>query len=188
MGSDKARTVNVRIIAATNRDLAHEVSENRFREDLFYRLNVIAIEVPTLRERQDDIPVLAQTFADKFAIENRKHIKGFTPQCMDMLMRYEWPGNVRELENAMERAVILSTGEFLSERVLPLVIQNSFKNSTEHEEIPHHTLINKSLDDLEKEAISATLNQTEHNKSEAARRLGITRATLHSKLKKYRLE
>ena len=188
VGSDKAHTVNVRIIAATNRDLVHEVSENRFREDLFYRLNVIAIEVPTLIERQDDIPVLAQTFADKFAIENRKHIKGFTPQCMDMLMRYEWPGNVRELENAMERAVILSTGEFLSERVLPLVIQNSFKNTAEHEEIPHHALINKSLDDLEKEAISATLTQTEHNKSEAARRLGITRATLHSKLKKYRLE
>ena len=188
VGSDKTRTVNVRIIAATNRNLTNEVHSGRFREDLFYRLNVIAIDVPPLRERQDDIPVLAQAFTEKFATANRKTIKGFTPQCMDMLMRYEWPGNVRELENAMERAVILSTGEFLSERVLPLVIQNSLKNNHRQEETPLLGLANKSLDDLEKEAINATLTQTEHNKSEAARRLGITRATLHSKLKKYHLE
>ncbi len=197
VGSDKTRTVNVRIIAATNRNLPQEVSEGRFREDLYYRLNVIALEVAPLRERHDDIPLLAQSFVDKFAQTNRKTIKGFTPQCMALLVRYDWPGNVRELENAMERAVILSTGEFLSDRVLPITIQNFLKNDGENgekggrngkDEIPAHSLINKSLDELEKEAISATLAHTEDNKSEAARRLGITRATLHSKLKKYKLD
>lgn len=186
VGSDKVKTVNVRIIAATNRNLKEEVEKGRFREDLYYRLNVINLEVPALRQRRDDIPVLAQRFVENFAAANRKTIKGFTPQAMDMLMRYEWPGNVRELENAMERAVILSTGEYIMERSLPLVIQQSAGSGAE--EIPSHAFANKSLDDIEKEAISATLAETADNKSEAARRLGITRATLHSKLKKYNLE
>lgn len=188
VGSDKTNTVDVRILAATNRDLLKEVKEGRFREDLYYRLNVIVLDVPPLRERKDDIAMLAKRFADKFAQANRKIIKGFTPQCMDILMRYEWPGNVRELENAMERAVILSTGEFISERVLPLVIQNSLKDSPEEKETFNYSLANKSLEELEREAICATLLETEANKSEAARRLGITRATLHSKLKKYDME
>ena len=101
-------------------------------------------------------------------------------------MRYDWPGNVRELENAMERAVILAVGEYITERDLPLAVQQAAKNSAE--ESIRHSLANKSLDDIEKEAISATLAETADNKSEAARRLGITRATLHSKLKKYNLE
>lgn len=186
VGSDKVKTVDVRIIAATNRNLKEEVEQGRFREDLYYRLNVIALEVPALRQRRDDIPLLAQKFVENFARANRKTIKGFTPQAMDMLMRYDWPGNVRELENAMERAVILSTGEYIMERSLPLAIQQATEN--ESGEIPSHALANKSLDDIEKEAITATLAETADNKSEAARRLGITRATLHSKLKKYNLE
>lgn len=186
VGSDKVKTVDVRIIAATNRNLKEEVEQGRFREDLYYRLNVIALEVPALRQRRDDIPLLAQKFVENFARANRKTIKGFTPQAMDMLMRYDWPGNVRELENAMERAVILSTGEYIMERSLPLAIQQAAES--ESGEIPSHALANKSLDDIEKEAITATLAETADNKSEAARRLGITRATLHSKLKKYNLE
>lgn len=186
VGSDKVKTVDVRIIAATNRNLKEEVEQGRFREDLYYRLNVIALEVPALRQRRDDIPLLAQKFVENFARANRKTIKGFTPQAMDMLMRYDWPGNVRELENAMERAVILSTGEYIMERSLPLAIQQA--TESESGEIPSHALANKSLDDIEKEAITATLAETADNKSEAARRLGITRATLHSKLKKYNLE
>lgn len=186
VGSDKVKTVDVRIIAATNRNLKEEVEKGHFREDLFYRLNVIALEVPALRERKDDIPLLVQNFVEKFAKANRKAIKGFTPQAMDTLMRYDWPGNVRELENAMERAVILAVGEYITERDLPLAVQQAAKNSAE--ESMRHSLANKSLDDIEKEAISATLAETADNKSEAARRLGITRATLHSKLKKYNLE
>lgn len=185
VGSDKVKIVDVRIIAATNRNLQKEVEAGRFREDLFYRLNVIALEVPALRERKDDIPLLAQKFVENFARANRKSIKGFSPQAMDMLMRYDWPGNVRELENAMERAVILAVGEYVTERSLPLAIQQMTGNMAA---VPSGILANKSLDDIEKEAISATLAETADNKSEAARRLGITRATLHSKLKKYNLE
>ena len=185
VGSDKVKIVDVRIIAATNRNLQKEVESGRFREDLYYRLNVIALEVPALRERKDDIPLLAQKFVENFARANRKSIKGFSPQAMDMLMRYDWPGNVRELENAMERAVILTVGEYVTERSLPLAIQQMTGNTAA---VPSGILANKSLDDIEKEAISATLAETADNKSEAARRLGITRATLHSKLKKYNLE
>ena len=185
VGSDKVKIVDVRIIAATNRNLQKEVEAGRFREDLYYRLNVIALEVPALRERKDDIPLLAQKFVENFARANRKSIKGFSPQAMDMLMRYDWPGNVRELENAMERAVILTVGEYVTERSLPLAIQQMTGNTAA---VPSGILANKSLDDIEKEAISATLEETADNKSEAARRLGITRATLHSKLKKYNLE
>ena len=185
VGSDKVKIVDVRIIAATNRNLQKEVEAGRFREDLFYRLNVIALEVPALRGRKDDIPLLAQKFVENFARANRKSIKGFSPQAMDMLMRYDWPGNVRELENAMERAVILTVGEYVTERSLPLAIQQMTGNTAA---VPSGILANKSLDDIEKEAISATLAETADNKSEAARRLGITRATLHSKLKKYNLE
>ena len=180
VGSDKVKIVDVRIIAATNRNLQKEVEAGRFREDLYYRLNVIALEVPALRERKDDIPLLAQKFVENFARANRKSIKGFSPQAMDMLMRYDWPGNVRELENAMERAVILTVGEYVTERSLPLAIQQMTGNTAA---VPSGILANKSLDDIEKEAISATLAETADNKSEAARRLGITRATLHSKLK-----
>ena len=93
------------VIAATNRNLREEVSEGRFREDLYYRLNVIGVEVPSLRERREDIPVLATAFLERFALANRKEIKGFTPQAMDALLKYSWPGNVRELENAVEREV-----------------------------------------------------------------------------------
>lgn len=194
VGSDKVKTVDVRIIAATNRNLQEEVAKGHFREDLFYRLNVIALEVPALRQRKDDIPLLVQRFVENFAQANRKSIKGFTPQAMDMLLRYDWPGNVRELENAMERAVILAVGEYITERDLPLAIQNAAEKNMEKgldENMSGgygKSLANKSLDDIEKEAISATLAETADNKSEAARRLGITRATLHSKLKKYNLE
>ncbi len=168
VGSDKVKIVDVRIIAATNRNLQKEVEAGRFREDLYYRLNVIALEVPALRERKDDIPLLAQKFVENFARANRKSIKGFSPQAMDMLMRYDWPGNVRELENAMERAVILTVGEYVTERSLPLAIQQMTGNMAA---VPSGILANKSLDDIEKEAISATLAETADNKSEAARRL-----------------
>lgn len=184
VGSDEPLTVDVRVIAATNRVLADEVAAERFREDLFYRLNVIGLEVPPLRARQEDIPLLAAAFLERHAAANRKSLKGFTPQAMDAMLRYSWPGNVRELENAVERAVILTTTDYVTERALPLTVQNAPPAA----EDDLSALGSMSLEDVEKKAIEATLRETEDNKSEAARRLGITRATLHSKLKKYGLE
>ncbi len=185
VGCDETIKVDVRVIAATNRVLADEVAAGRFREDLFYRLNVIGLEVPPLRARREDIPLLASTFLERHAASNRKTIKGFTPQAMDAMLRYGWPGNVRELENAVERAVILSGGEYVAERALPLAVQNAPVPDADGEEL---ALGSMSLEDVERKAIEATLRETEDNKSEAARRLGITRATLHSKLKKYGLD
>ena len=184
VGSDEPLTVDVRVIAATIRVLAVVVAAGRFREDLFYRLNVIGLEVPPLRARQEDIPLLAAAFLERHAAANRKSLKGFTPQAMDAMLRYSWPGNVRELENAVERAVILTTTDYVTERALPLTVQNAPPAA----EDDLSALGSMSLEDVEKKAIEATLRETEDNKSEAARRLGITRATLHSKLKKYGLE
>ena len=185
VGSDETLTVDVRVIVATNRVLADEVAAGRFREDLFYRLNVIGLEVPPLRARQEDIPLLAAAFLERHAAANRKTLKGFTPQAMDALLRYSWPGNVRELENAVERAVILTTSDYVTERSLPLTVQNAPPPSARTD---LSALGGMSLEDVEKKAIEATLRETDANKSDAARRLGITRATLHSKLKKYGLE
>ena len=185
VGCDETIKVDVRVIAATNRVLADEVAAGRFREDLFYRLNVIGLEVPPLRALREDIPLLASTFLERHAAANRKTIKGFTPQAMDAMLRYGWPGNVRELENAVERAVILSGGEYVAERALPLAVQNAPVPDADGEEL---ALGSMSLEDVERKAIEATRRETEDNKSEAARRLGITRATLHSKLKKYGLD
>ena len=108
VGGTQTIRVDVRVIAATNRDLAEEVAKGRFREDLYYRLNVVALEMPPLRERRTDIPALAKFFLDRYAKENGKTIEGFAPEALELLMAYDWPGNVRELENAIERAVVLT--------------------------------------------------------------------------------
>ena len=122
VGGEEVLRVDVRLIAATNRDLLKEVGAGRFREDLFYRLNVVMLQVPPLRERPEDIPLLAQEFLVQFAGKNRKTIKGFTPQAMDRLLRHSWPGNVRELMNSVERGVVLSRGEYLDETELSLLL------------------------------------------------------------------
>ncbi len=185
VGGDRPVGVDVRILAATNRDLKKEVEEGRFREDLYYRLNVVSITVPPLRDRPEDIPLLAQHFLARFAEKNRKRLKGFTPFAMEHLTRCAWPGNVRELENAVERAVILSVGEYVSERELPLCDLGHPDGSGGETGPAVVGLAGMPLDDVEREAIRATLRETGGNKSEAARILGITRATLHKKLKKY---
>ena len=193
VGSDTPVIVDVRVIAATNRNLREEVSEGRFREDLYYRLNVIGVEVPSLRERREDIPVLATAFLERFALANRKEINGFTPQAMDALLKYSWPGNVRELENAVERAAILCLGEYISERELPMAVSSAPKNNdaptlAELQGAAGEEPISMTLDEMERAAILRTLQDTGDNKSEAARRLGITRATLHNKLRRYDME
>ena len=193
VGGTRTIKVDVRVIAATNRNLREEVSEGRFREDLYYRLNVIGVEVPSLRERREDIPVLATAFLERFALANRKEIKGFTPQAMDALLKYSWPGNVRELENAVERAAILCLGEYISERELPMAVSSAPKNNdaptlAELQGAAGEEPISMTLDEMERAAILRTLQDTGDNKSEAARRLGITRATLHNKLRRYDME
>lgn len=187
VGSDAPLTVDVRVLAAINRDLREEVARRRFREDLYFRLNVISLEVPPLRDRGEDIPVLAAHFLERFAGRNRKSIRGFSPQAVDSLLRYAWPGNVRELENAVERAVILCNGDLITRRELPAAITEA-ASPEEASSAAVGALAGLPLDELERRAIGETLRCTGDNKSEAARQLGITRATLHNKLRKYGLE
>lgn len=191
VGGDETLSVDVRILAATNRNLENDVKDGKFREDLFYRLNVVTVEMPPLRDRHDDIPLLAQHFMKRFAARNRKTVKGFTPQAMDLLIKYAWPGNVRELENAVERSVILLTGDYITERELPLSITPAEPNEPSPDAASEtgggRSTGSQSLESIEKIAILATLSETGGNKSETARRLGINRKTLHLKLKRYGL-
>ena len=183
VGGEETIPVDVRLIAATNRRLEEMVSAGTFREDLYYRLNVVGIEIPPLRRRPEDIPLLANHFLEHFAEKNRKAIRGFTPQAVDWMVKHAWPGNVRELMNAIERAVVLGRGEFLDAVDFSISTAPPSKASGAPESAPD--LTGGSLEDLERQAILATLEQAGGNKSEAARRLGITRKTLHQKLKKY---
>ena len=186
VGGETTIQVDVRVIAATNKNLMEQINEGAFREDLYYRLNVVELQVPPLMTRKEDIPLLAQHFLEMFATKNRKAIKGFTPKAMDSLIRYDWPGNVRELMNAVERGVVLARSNYLDEADFPFVKDSSIQND--------HDLANPAelsvqgdvpLNEVEKTVILNTLEAAGGNKSEAARRLGITRKTLHKKLKAY---
>ncbi len=182
VGGEETVSVDVRVIAATNRDLEQEVADGNFREDLYYRLNVVMLTVPPLRDRDEDIPTLVNYFVDHFAKKNRRVVEGITPECMEQLCSYPWPGNVRELENAIERGVILMRGEQMTEKSLPLSLQKFKENNGDlagKGELP------STLYEAEKMLILQTLEETDGNKSEAARRLGITRKTLQNKLQKY---
>jgi two-component system, NtrC family, response regulator HydG len=190
VGGETVIPVDVRVIAATNKNLIEMIEKGRFREDLFYRLNVVLLEVPALRNRVDDVPLLAAHFLTFFSEKNRKKIKGFTPAAMDCLIKYNWPGNVRELMNTVERTVVLARSDYIDVEDLPVVqrqplpentfaIRNLEQGSVRAEGV--------SLETIEKTAIINTLQAVNSNKSEAARRLGITRKTLHKKLKQYGL-
>ncbi|MFV8870424.1 sigma 54-interacting transcriptional regulator [Serratia fonticola] len=180
VGSNQTLSVDVRLIAATNRDLLADVEAGRFRQDLYYRLNVVTVDSPPLRARREDIPLLAMHFLAKFAERNRKPVKGFTPLAMDMLLKYSWPGNVRELENSVERGVILLSGDFISEKELPLSISQCVDVQPDRQ----CGQAIQPLEQVEKQAILAALEQTAGNKTEAAKQLGITRKTLLAKLQK----
>jgi two-component system response regulator HydG len=184
LGSTKTIHVDIRLITATNKDLEDEVKEGRFREDLFYRLNVVPIHLPPLRDRKEDIPLLADHFSKLFQEKNKKSIKGFLPKTIDTLMRYDWPGNIRELENVMERAILLCRGEYLSPQDLPPPFQG--------EQIGEQPIVSippgMTLEALEKEAIIQTLEETGGNRTQTAQILGISRKTLQNKLKEYGLE
>jgi two-component system response regulator HydG len=183
VGGEKVIPVDVRVIAATNKDLVDLKNRELFREDLYYRLNVVSLEIPPLAERRDDIPLLAQHFLEIFVDKNKKKIKGFTPKAMDLLVRYDWPGNVRELMNAVERAVVLARTDYLDDQdfsILQPLLQQPALAPSDFDNID-----NIPLEEVEKAAILRMLESVAGNKSEAARRLGITRKTLHKKLKKY---
>ncbi|MFN0087786.1 MAG: sigma-54-dependent transcriptional regulator [Blastocatellia bacterium] len=183
VGADRERIVNVRVVAATNRDLEKEVSEGRFREDLYWRLNVIHLHTPPLRERRFDIPLLVEHFLNK--LDNRSNIPSLnvSPEALAVLTAYSWPGNVRELENVMERAVALADGPTLTHDDLPERVRSSGKTSVLLSRAHERRM---TLQELEKEYIIETLRLTNGNKSRAAEILGFDRRTLHRKLDEYR--
>jgi DNA-binding NtrC family response regulator len=179
--------VDVRIIAATNVDLRQQVKEGKFREDLFYRLNVISIELPPLRQRKNDIPLLAQHFAQKFAEENGKPQLFISPEAMRPLMDYDWPGNVRELENVIERAVVLANGPSLTVDLLPdnMVGRGSKLAMMEHR--PDASLF-EIMEDCERRIITDMLEKSGWNQTEAADRFRIPLSTLNQKIKRLSIE
>ena len=177
VGGNELVRADVRIISATNKDLKQAVANRQFREDLYYRLNVVNIDLPPLRERREDILLLARHFLEKFARENQKRLSGLSREVNDFLLKYQWPGNVRELENTIERAVILAKGRYIN---IDSLLQRA---STSGESI----LPGTSLKEVEKSHIMGVLNQTSGNYTEAAHVLGISRATLYHKVKAYGL-
>lgn len=182
LGSTRTVKADVRVIAASNKDLEREVKEGRFREELFYRLNVVPVSLPPLRERKDDIPALAAHFFAIYRDKNRKELKDISGKAMDLLTRYDWPGNIRELENGIERAVILARGEIIAPADLPLPIQ-ALSRDREIQGLNLPSGI--SLQEVERALILKTLDDTGGNRSRAAEILGINRRTLQNKLKEY---
>jgi DNA-binding NtrC family response regulator len=182
VGDTRVITVDVRIIAATNADLMQRVKEGHFREDLFYRLNVIEINMPALRERSDDIPVLIKHYLDQFTKEAGKHLKDIDYEAMQALLAYDWPGNIRELRNTMERAVVLADGDLITIHDLP----DKFR-TLDIEGVSTSSL-RQALDNFEREYIKRCLTENKGNKENAANKLGIDLATLYRKLKKLRIE
>ena len=184
VGGSEEIKVDVRVIAASNKDLQAEIRSGNFREDLFYRLNVVSLHVPPLRARKEDIPILAQHFLQVFADRNKKVINAFTPGAMEKLLAYHWPGNIRELMNAVERSVVLARTDVLDADAIELMMEGGKnKSGSFGSEEPAKNL---SLDAIEKKSILETLDACGGNKSETARRLGITRKTLCTKLDKYK--
>jgi DNA-binding NtrC family response regulator len=183
VGSNKTLTADVRLVAATNKNLEEMVKAGKFREDLFFRLRVVEIELPPLRERSGDIPLLAQNFLREFAKENSKLVNDFTADAQEALMNYSWPGNVRELRTAIEHAVVLSRGDRITLRDLPPSARHGGAVETK-------ILVGKDLTvkDAEKQLILRALKETDGNRTHAAKKIGMSRRTFHRKLHEYHLE
>jgi DNA-binding NtrC family response regulator len=181
VGGSDTLEVDVRLVSATNKDLKQLMEEGAFREDLFYRLHVVVIQMPPLRERIGDIPILAHHFLTELALENGKEIEGFTPDAMNQLSAYDWPGNVRELRNVIERMVVLARGARLTLRDLPASLREGDGHAAR---VPVGDL---SLQDAEKRMIEEALRRFDGNRTRAAEHLGISRRTLHRKLNEYGL-
>ena len=182
VGGEKTIESDVRIIAATNKDLEKEIEEGRFREDLYYRLNVINLKLPSLRERKEDIGLLIDKFLVKYSTKNKKNIKGITPQSAKLLNNYDWPGNVRELENAIERAVVMAKSEYVEPNDLPSNINvNTKKSRKETFRIPSGV----TMKEIEKKVILETLQTTNGSKSKAAKILDISTRKIEYKIKEW---
>lgn len=190
VGSTESRAVNVRLLAATNLDLQEEIRANRFLSDLLYRIDVISIRVPPLRERKEDIPPIVNHFIRHYALQYDKNIEGIHPEAMDLLSMYEWPGNVRELKNCLARSVILSKGPTLELRDFPEKIQDQRTDASPQSKdsiirnLPENGV---KIRDMEVELIRKTLEQCYGNKSMAAQSLGISRKTLYEKMERYQI-
>ena len=182
VGGEKTIDVDVRIVAATNKNLEEEVKAGRFREDLYYRLNVVRIQMPSLRERKDDIPLLVKSFLREFNLENEKNITGFDAKSKAAILKYDWPGNIRELRNCVECAVVMCNGEEITLEDLPASVRESVEDKNII--IPHGI----TLDEAEKIIIRNTLTMEGGNKTKVAQILGIGRKTLHRKLQEYGME
>jgi two-component system, NtrC family, response regulator AtoC len=182
VGGRETIEVDVRLIAATNKDLKQLVDKGTFREDLYYRLNVVSVTLPPLRERPEDITLLLQAFLKEFNEENGKQVEGVTSDCMNALLAYEWPGNIRELRNVIERMVVLARNERLTVRDLPAHMR---KGADEPQALP--LLPDMSLEAVEKTMILKALEAHEGNRTRAAEQLGISRRTMHRKLKEFGL-
>ena len=176
--------VDVRIIAATNRDLAQAVKEGRFRDDLYYRLKVIPVRLPSLRERREDIPLLAQQWVDHFNLEFHKSTRGFSPAALDVMSRYHWPGNVRELKNLVERIMILHSKDVVEVEDLPKPVREGRPAEDFRGVVPVGEM---TLEEMEKHAIGEALERTGQNQVRAAKMLGISRDTLRYRMKKFGL-
>ncbi len=184
VGSNKTLMADVRLVAATNRSLAELVKAGKFREDLFFRLRVVEIELPPLRERTGDIPLLAQCFLREFALENGKPVKDFTADALEVMMNYSWPGNVRELRTAIEHAVVLSRSERISLRDLPPSVRGGGLPDGA-KLLPGKDL---TVKEAEKQLIVRALKETDGNRTRAAQKIGMSRRTFHRKLHEYHLE
>ncbi len=183
VGGNETITVDVRVVAATNRDLKQLVEEGSFREDLFYRLKVVQLDVPPLRVRRSDIPLLAQSFLNRFSEENERQLVGFTDEAVQHLMAYPWPGNVRELENAIERAVVMSEGETIDVNDLPTGTQGHLEGSGLSALIPGITMA-----ELERLAIIQTLDSVDGSTAKAAKTLGVSQRKIQYRIKEWGYE
>jgi len=181
IGGKKEIQVDVRVIAATNRNLEELVEEGNFREDLFYRLNVFSIKLPPLRERAEDIPLLAQNFIEEFNLKCDKAVKGQTREALNVIKKYSWPGNVRELKNVIERAVIVCSGDFIDVADLPENL-----TSKAHKAPTVEFRLGQTIEDVERDFLFHTINYVDGNKTKAAKMLNISLKTLHNKLAKYK--
>lgn len=186
VGSTQYKKVDVRIVTATNKDLAEEVENGNFREDLYYRLNVVEINLPKLKDRREDIPLLTHHFIDKYNLQMNRAVKGVDSKAMKVLMSNEWKGNVRELENVIERAVLLTDDQFIHTSDLP---SSFLQDYDEEEEITIDSQsLNNAVNSFEKQHIRNVLRQTDGNRSEAARLLSIDPSTLYRKMERYSIE
>jgi len=188
VGSNKTLTADVRLVAATNRNLAELIKAGAFREDLFFRLRVVEIWLPPLRERAADIPLLARHFLGEFARENDKRVNDFSLEVLQALMTYRWPGNVRELRTAVEHAVVLAKGETIALRDLPVAVRTGGVSSVETENRPVLGTDTLTVKEAEKQLIIRALKEANGNRTLAAKRVGMSRRTLHRKLHTYHLE